>query len=447
MAGRWLPTPCPSRLRKSASSMTWPENIEEGTALPEPTEARGEPAHPPGSPYRMFSFWMAFAAQLFLWIAQAVLFRYADFVQVLGGSELHLGCIVGVGMVGSVMMRLSLGRWLDRHGPRTVWVTSLVVLAATCFAHWKVTDCQGPPIYVLRIMFTTALAGALGAWTTLIVTRFPGPRMPEILGILGAAGFIGMMVGAHLGDALYRGGEIRRDQTDVMFLLAGLVACGTIPLAWGATRGWKPPAARRRLPLIPLLARYQPGRVLLVRVVAGAALAQPSVFLRPYAAELNIPNIGLFFTVSALTSLFSRILLRGLDRRLGLPRVILCGLALMVAAQALFLTVHTPWQLAVPALAFGASQSVLSPMVIAAGVVTFPPRYRGLGSALILTTFDLGQLLGAPLASVVLHVSGVLGLPRYPAMFLSMAILLMAVGAVYAASKPTAPLIDRRFMF
>jgi len=89
---------------------------------------------------------------------------------------------------------------LDRYGPRTVWVISLVVLAVTCFAHWKVADCQGPPIYVLRIMFTTALAGALGAWTTLIVTRFPGPRMPEILSLLGTAGFIGMMVGAHLGD-------------------------------------------------------------------------------------------------------------------------------------------------------------------------------------------------------------------------------------------------------
>jgi len=377
---------------------------------------------------------MAFAAQLLVWTAQAVLFRYADFVHVLGGTEVQLGWIVGVGMVGSVLMRFSLGRWLDRYGPRIVWVASLILLAATCLAHWKITRCQTLPIYVLRMVFTTALAGVLGAWTTVIVTRFPGPRMPEVLSILGAAGFVGMMLGAHLGDAVCAGTQVSRQQTDTMFLLAALLTCSIIPLAWGATGGSRSVPRGRRLPMIPLLGRYQPGWVLLVGIVAGAALAEPTVFLRPYAAELHIPQIGLFFTVSALTAVLSRIALRGLDRRLGLHRMILGGLGLMVVAQVLFLTVHTAWQLAVPALAFGASQAILSPMVIAAGVVTFPPRYRGLGSTLILATFDVGQLAGAPLAGIVIQTSATLALPKYPAMFLSMAALLIGVAAVYAAS-------------
>lgn len=409
---------------------------------PKSAAVRGDPAPSPGSPYRESFFWMAFAAQLLLWTAQAVLFRYADFVRVLGGSEVHLGWIVGAGMMGSVLIRLWLGRWLDRYGPRIVWVTSLVVLAAGCLAHWSVTDYQGLAIYGLRMIFTTAVAGALGAWTTVIVTRFPGPRMPEILSILGTAGFLGMMLGAHLGDAVCGGTTVGREQTDRMFLLAAVLACSVIPLAWGASGGRRSPPRRRCLPLIPLLGRYQPGRVLLVGMVAGAALAQPAVFLRPYAAELNIPQIGLFFTVSALTAMIARLALRGLDRRLGLPRVILCGVGLMVVAQTLFLAVRQPWQLAIPALAFGVSQSILSPMIIAAGVATYPPRHRGLGSTLILATFDLGQLVGAPLASVVMHASGGLGLPRYPAMFLSMAGLLTVVGVVYAVSRPT-PRITR----
>jgi MFS family permease len=377
---------------------------------------------------------MAFAAQLLVWTAQAVLFRYADFVHVLGGTEVQLGWIVGVGMVGSVLLRFSLGRWLDRYGPRLVWLISLVVLALACLAHEQVTSCQGLSIYVLRMIFMTALAGALGAWTTVIVTRFPGPRMPEVLSILGAAGFLGMMLGAHLGDAICAGRQVSRQQTDTMFLLAALFACSIIPLAWGATRGSRNVPRRRRTPLIPLLGRYQPGWVLLVGIVAGAALAQPTVFLRPYAAELHIPHIGLFFTVSALTAVVSRLVLRGLDRRLGLPNVILCGLGLMVVAQVLFLTVHTAWQLAVPALAFGASQAILSPMVIAAGVITFPPRYRGLGSTLILATFDVGQLVGAPLAGLVMQISAALAVPKYPAMFLATAVLLLGTGAIYAAS-------------
>lgn len=413
--------------------------LTEETRRAEVVQAGGVVHDPPQSPYREPLFWTAFAAQLLLWAAQAVLFRYADFVDVLGGSELHLGWIVGVGMTGSVVMRLSLGRWIDRYGPRIVWVTSLAVLAVTCLAHWMVTDYQSLAIYGLRILFTTALAGALGAWTAVIVTRFAGPRMPEVLSILGTAGFLGMMVGAYLGDAVCGGKPVSRIQTDLLFLLAALLTSSAIPLAWRATCGRTAPTCRRRPPMIPLLRRYHPGSLLLVGMVAGAVLAQPSVFVRPYAAELDIPHIGLFFTVSALTAMLSRFLLRGLDRWLGLPRVILCALALMVVAQVLFLGVHTPWQLAVPALAFGASQAILSPMIIAAGVVRFPPRHRGLGSTLILATFDLGQLLGAPLTSLILYAAGLLNLPRYPAMFVSTAVLLLVVGVVYAVSGPRVP--------
>jgi MFS family permease len=412
------------------------ETLADGNSPPLPG-ASGDDGPALRNPYGMPVFWMVFAAQLLLWTAQAVLFRYADFVHVLGGTDVHLGWIVGVGMVGSVVMRLSLGQWLDRYGPRRVWVISLAVLAGACAAHWMVTDCRGLPIYTLRMIFSTALAGALGAWTTVIVTRFSGPRMPEMLSILGTAGFLGMMLGAHLGDAVYGELEISRAQADRMFFLAALLAASGIPLAWGATRGAKPVARRRCLPLVPLLASYHPGRLLLVGVVAGAALTQPFVFLRPYAAELSIPHIGLFFTVSALTSVISRLVLRGLDRRLGLPRVILCGLGLMVVAQVLFLVAHAPWQLAVPGLVFGASQSILSPMVIAAGVLTFPPRYRGQGSTLILATFDVGQLAGAPLASTAMAASAGLGLPRYPALFLSTAVLLIVVGVFYARSTPS----------
>lgn len=413
------------------------ENVvaQAGVAIEPPSCAVfGEVAQVAENPYLTFTFWMAFAAQLFLCMVHAVLFRYADFVTVLGGSETHLGWIVGAGMTGSVLMRLSLGRWLDRFGPRIVWIVSLAVLAGTCFAHWGVTDYRGLPIYLLRTLFTTALAGGFAAWTTLIVGRFPGPRMPELLSILGAAGFIGFMLGAHLGDAVCDVPSVGRPETDRMFLLAGLMAIITIPFAWGATLGWKRPSRCRQAPWLRVLRRYQPGWVLLVGIVAGAALAMPTIFLRPFAAELDIPHIGLFFTVSSMTAVTSRFVLRGMDQRLGLPRIILGGLVLMVVAQFLFLTVRSPWQLAIPALAFGGAQAILSPMVIAAGVMTFPARYCGLGSALVLTMIDIGQLLGAPLAGTIMHVSSLVGLPSYPTMFLSTALALVAVGALYAAT-------------
>ena len=56
--------------------------------------------------------------------------------------------------------------------------------------------------------------------------------------------------------------------------------------------------------------------------------------------------------------------------------------------------------------------------------------------------FDLGQLASAPLAGVVMHTSSMLGIPSYPAMFLSMTVMLILVGAIYAAKS--LPMADWR---
>jgi len=62
--------------------------------------------HPPAPPTKNpgvygSHFWLSYAGNLLVMTAVAVLFRYADFVAFLGGTEFHLGWIVGVGMVGS----------------------------------------------------------------------------------------------------------------------------------------------------------------------------------------------------------------------------------------------------------------------------------------------------------------------------------------------------------
>ena len=51
------------------------------------------------------SFWLAYAANFALMAAVTLLYRYADFVVGLGGTEFDVGRIVGLGMIGSLMMR------------------------------------------------------------------------------------------------------------------------------------------------------------------------------------------------------------------------------------------------------------------------------------------------------------------------------------------------------
>ena len=78
----------------------------------------------PENPYGL-PFWRAYLANIAVMVAIALLYRYADFVTLLGGTELHLGWIVGVGTIGSLLVRLFLGSAIDRYGPRLIWLSSL----------------------------------------------------------------------------------------------------------------------------------------------------------------------------------------------------------------------------------------------------------------------------------------------------------------------------------
>jgi MFS family permease len=376
---------------------------------------------------------MAYLNNTLVCVAWALLYRYADFITLLGGTELHLGWVVGVGWIGSVSMRFSLGSRIDQHGPRRIWLGSLILFTISCFAHLAVTRCDGPAIYLLRILLCTATAGVFGASTMFVTGRVSGPRLAELIGMLGTSGFLGMMIGTHLGDLLC-GSTPSHDGAMRMFLVAGLIGSAAIPFAWMATRGLRPPAPRRSLPITWLVTRYHPGMILVVGIVTGAALTLPATFLRTYAADLEIPRIGLFFTVAAITALCTRLVIRRLPERFGLAPLILLGLGAMVLAQLLFLTVRAEWQLIVPGLAHGVAQAILYPLITAAGSSTFPGRHRGLGTTVMLATLDVGQLVGAPAAGLILHGSEALGLASYPTLFTAMAAMLVLAAVSYGIS-------------
>jgi MFS family permease len=256
-------------------------------------------------------------------------------------------------------------------------------------------------------------------------------RMAELLGILGTSGFVGMMLGTHLGDLLAGSGPIERWLVDRMFIAAGLSALAAVPFAWLATRKIEPPSPHTQPPAWALIRKYHPGFVLAVGVVTGAALSLPQTFLRTYAEAIHVPRIGVFFTVVAATAVTTRVVNRRVLERLGLTVMIFIGLGLLALAQVLYLVVHCEWQLVFPGLPYGIGQAILYPVIAAVGTTTFPTRYRGLGITLVLAAFDAGQLIAGPLAGGVLHVCGSVGLAGYPTLFLATAAMLVAVGAVY----------------
>lgn len=389
-------------------------------------QAAARPAARPSVGYGPV-FWRTYAANTVMMVAFALLYRFADFVTVLGGSEIHLGWIVGVGTVGSLATRLFLGTAIDRQGPRQVWLGSTILFAICCFAHLGIGSCHGPAIYLLRIAWCSALAGFFGASTTFIAVGAAEIKVAEMVGMLGTSGFVGTVLGSALGDALFPGEGIQRYQVDRMFIGAGLLGLASMLFVWLATRSDPPRRRRRRPPLLWIVRRYHPGAVLAVGVASGIGLALPQTFLRSYAIELNIASIGVFFSVYAPAAIVTRVVSRRWPERFGVMPMLALGTGGLVVSVLLFLAVRSQWQLVIPGLTFGFAHALIFPSVVAAGTRTFPHRHRGVGTTLTLASWDIGSLVGAPIAGLVLHYSEPLGVPGYPTMFLVIAGLMGSI--------------------
>jgi MFS family permease len=376
-------------------------------------------------------FWMCYAANLCLTIAFAMLFRYADFVSYVGGNEMHLGLVVGVGMVGALAMRAVQGVGIDRYGPRLVWLLSLVGFTASVLLHLLVTRVDGVGIYVARILLTTSTAGAFGASITYISLRVPPTRIAEMIGTLGTSGFIGIALGPTLADLAFSGPGGAEQHVHRMFLWAAAMSSVSFVLTLVATRKPVRVELRRRPSLWGVLRKYHPGVMLLVSAGTGMTLGLPHTFVRAYAAELDFSGIRTFFLVYASVALVVRVATRRLPDRIGVRPVILWGLASAAVSMLSYLCVRGEWSLAIPALLAGTAHALLFPAVMAGGSVTFPVRYRGIATTLMLAMFDVGSLIGQPVVGAIIRGAKRIHLPGYATMFVIISILLWALAGFY----------------
>ena len=402
-------------------------------------------AHLPPSYGYDRSYWFACGAHAALMTSMSVLFRYADFIACLVGPgghvEGHLGWIVGVGMVGALVMRGVQGVAIDRYGPRRIWLVSLLLLVASLVGHLAIRQVDTPPIYLLRMLMMTGLAGAFGSAITFISLRAPLARMPEMIGVMGSSGFLGWVLGPILGDVLFSHGPPNHAQVARMFLLAAGAVVISLALAAVASRREVRPVAEPRPSLISLIRAYHPGPILLVAIAMGMGVGLPHTFLRAYTAYLHIDRITTFFVVYAITAFAVRILTRRFPEVIGIRAMNLLGLAAMAGSMLLFLPVTREWMLAWPAMAGGTAHGLLFPAVVGGGSGMFPREFRGTGTVLMLAMFDVGSLFGQPSAGSIIEAARYCGLPPYTALFLVVAAVLTAVAGWYALAtrRPATP--------
>ena len=384
-------------------------------------------------------FWFTYLANLGLMVTVSLLFRYADFIQHLGGTEKQLGVITGLGMVGAITARCFQGVAIDRYGAHRIWLLSLVLLVVCLLGHLWVQSLHPPGIHLLRILYTVSLAGAFGASITYVTLRAPPSRMGEMIGMLGSSGFIGMAIGPSIGDWLFSGVEAQHLTTKLFTWSTGSASfslvCAVLA-TWGESidRSHSDGSALARL--WTLVRKYHPGWTLLVGFAMGIGIGMPGTFLSAFASERGIADLGWFWLPYATVAFVVRILTRTLADEWGTRPTILTGLILMAGSMIAYLVVSTGPTLMLSAALGGMAHAFLFPATVSEGNQSFPSEYRGLATNLMLTMFDIGLLIGQPVFGWSVEISRANQLDGYAVSFTGLACMLVLVAVVYTRNKP-----------
>ena len=380
------------------------------------------------------SLLFAFLANVFLLISVSLLFRYADFVTSIGGTEWHLGWIVGVGSIGAIIFRLWLGTAIDRIGPERIWYACLIGQIISLYLHLHIEAPGTLAVYFVRFLYATSLAGTFGCWVSFVSLQAPENRVAEVLGVVGASGFVGMAIGPIIGDYIFQSVSNHREGVRTMFLSSIGALCVSFILTIVACRNSPSKTNRSTRPVknpLAVIAQARPGFALILGMLMGITIGFPGTYLRPMAASMDVENIRVFFITYNLTAFISRLIFRQAPTWMGLPKTIFLGFGIMFVSMLFYLIVDNEMMLIWPALLGGLAHSFLFPSVIALCTEKFSPENRGVAANLILAMYDTGILLGMPTIGVILTLAERASLPAYSTVLSVLALVILIVLAAF----------------
>ncbi len=352
------------------------------------------------------TFAILFAGQVLFVLAHAALTHYARWVEWLDGSVRDVGLILGAAPIVGLALRPWMGQWIDRIGTKTALATGLVLFAVTSAGNIAV-DTLGVAAYLLRIGNTFGTALVFTSSLAYVAHIAPPARRTEAIGVMGAAGFVGMSLGPFLGD-LFLGEEGNRTWSQFALFFAAVAGLCVLPFASLALLP-RPPSEERvgavRLrDFVETTRRFWPGSILLVVLVFGIALTVPFGFIANFIDAAPPPpesgsEIGYFFLGYGGWGFTVRLASRRVPDRVGRRKVLLLGTVTLAAGMFSFLWVeptHVAWLL-LPGVLCGTGHALMFHTMMALVLQPFPAAANGTASALALMVLDAGTMLGGPI--------------------------------------------------
>jgi len=330
----------------------------------------------------------------------------ALFAESLGAGPERIGLIVSVSTLTGVFLKLPSGALSDIYGRLMLLRVGVIAFGLPPFIYPFVSDLN--LLTVLRMFH--GLATAIFAPSALAtVAELYRERRGAALGTYTAATQSGALLGPFIGGYLaYAAGF------SSAFVTAGLFGCIAIVIFYSLHLTPPPPRVHEK-GLAPVLSEMWKGFAIVARnrkvlitsstdaakMIANGALM---AFLPLYGVSvgLNPGEVGLLFTVQALTSFFSKPIMGRVSDRVGRQPLIILGL--LICAGTFFCIPHASIfaVLLLLSAGFGFGEAVVSSSSSAFVADSSEFKTLGAGMGMQGTIGDIGHASGPLLAGVLI---------------------------------------------
>ena len=332
------------------------------------------------------------------------------FAESLGAGPERIGLIVSVSTITGVLLKLPSGALSDIYGRKMLLRIGVVAFGLPPFIYPFISDLNA----LTALRFVHGLATAIFAPSALAtVADLYKERRGAALGTYTACTQSGSLLGPFLGGWLAHTAGF-----SAAFVTAGVFGCIAILIFFSLHLDEPPPRVRER-GLAPVMAEMGKGFLAVARnrkvlitsstdaakMVANGALM---AFLPLYGLSvgLNAGQVGLLFSVQAVTSFLSKPVMGRVSDRVGRQPLILAGLLICAATFISMPHVGSFALLLVLSSGFGFGEAVVSSS--SAALVADSSEFKRLGAGMGMqgTVMDIGHASGPLLAGLLIaHVS------------------------------------------
>lgn len=346
-----------------------------------------------------WNFILIMLANCFVFISfQMLLPSLPVYVQHLGAKEDIVGLVTGIFTITAVGFRPFAGQALDTRGRRNVYILGLLIIILSIFAYNFAPTVA--VILALRLVHGVGWGTATTAAGTIAADFLPKPRLGEGMGYYGLTTVIAMALGPAMGLQLIKIWGFSK----LFYSSAFLAVVGTLfALLIRYQKITADPGKPKEKPALYERKAYKPAVVIFfITLTYGSVVT----FIALYAAQFQIENIGIFFTVYALTLLVSRPTFGRLADKKGfnsamIPGIIFVGITMII----LFFANNLPLFL-LAAVTYGVGFGAVQPSLQAMAVYDVPPWRRGAANGTFMSGFDLGIGMGSMIWGMVAKYTG-----------------------------------------